>query len=133
MILKKPKESPQDTWGDFYKFKLSENNNFKYFLTPKELERFQYSQVFIKDLKGVVLFPSVSNTDVDVNKSMLNTYNPDLICSNPGRGGAFGDSLGWISFICRLSEASGKTIKLARLAQTAINIKNSILNTSGLS
>jgi hypothetical protein len=58
-------------------------------------------------------------------------YDRNLVYSNPGRGGAFGDSLGWISFICRLSEANKFTIKLARLPSTCINIKNSILDTSG--
>lgn len=119
------------SWEKFYNFKLLKNKSFNYSLSDKELARFEYVQYFIENFKGVVLAPSVSNDDITVNKLMLLRYNPDLVYCNPGRGGAFGDSLGWASFICRLSEASGKTIKLSRLPSTAINIKNNILDTTG--
>jgi hypothetical protein len=136
MIIKKPSIDtavPADPTNleEFYKIKLVGKRSFNYSLTARELGRLEYRQQFIQNLKGVVMFPSKLNDDAIVNKSMLEKYNPDLVYVNPGKGGAFGDSLGWISFICRLSEASGKTIKLARLATCAENIKKSILDTTG--
>jgi len=118
-------------WEEFYKINIVEANSYNYSLNKNELRNFGYNQYFINDLKGVVLTPSSINDDATVNKQLLLKYNPDLVYTNPGKGGAFGDSLGWISFICRLSEASGKKIKLVRLPGTCENIKKNILSTTG--
>jgi len=133
MIVRKPSLAVTNisNWNDFYKFSISDKQEFNYSLTPKELARFEYNQYFLKNLKGVVLYPSVANDDASVNLAMKTIYNPNLVYCNPGRGGAFGDSLGWMSFVCRLSEISGKPIKLSRLPSTCENIRKSILDTTG--
>ena len=133
MIVRQPVPITDNTenWCDFYKLNISDKQEFNYSLNQKELARFEYKQHFLKNLKGVVLYPSVLNDDATVNAAMKLKYDPSLVYCNPGRGGAFGDSLGWISFICRLSETHQKIIKLSRLPSTCENIKNSILNTTG--
>jgi hypothetical protein len=132
MIVKKPQiNMNNEKFEEFYKFKLSSNFSYNYLLTDNELKNFGYVQHPLKNLKGVVLLPKDENTDSSVNKSMLEKYDPSLVYVNPGKGGAFGDSIGWISFVCRLSEASNKKIKLARLPVTCENIYKNILKTSG--
>lgn len=130
MIIRKPFEVNKE-WEDFYKIKLIETSHFNYSLNNKELNNFGYRQLFLDNKKGCLLYCSNINTDEAVNKSMMEKYNPSLVYHHPGRGGAFGDSLGWISFICRLSEASKQTIKVSCLPLICNNIYNNILKTTG--
>jgi hypothetical protein len=124
--------SPEASISDFYKIKITDKCSGKYRLTDKEATRFGYSQTFLQNLKGVVLMPNSPNNDAAVNSILVGKYDTDLVFTHPGQGGAFGDSFGWISFICRLSEASGKRIKVARLHPKAILLGKELLNTTGV-
>lgn len=130
MIKKKP-ESPKPSFSDFYKINVTDKCSGDYKLTDIETQRLGYNQVFVQNLKGVILVPNTPNDYVSVNRMLLNKYNTDLVFTHPGRGGAFGDSFGWISFVCRLSEASGKKIKVTRMYSKAINLGKELLNTTG--
>jgi hypothetical protein len=116
---------------EFYKFKLQPIQNYEYSLTPKELEILDYNQNFIKGFKGVVLKANKYYSDNEFNILFAKKYNCEDVYKHPGRGGAFGDSLGWASFIYRLSEAHKKPIKVFQFLKKCETIKKEILETSG--
>ena len=102
----------------------------EYKLTDKELDHFGYTQSF-NEFGGVTLKEKMVLNDSQTNAEILKIYNPNLVYINPGVCSGFGDAFGWASFVCRLSEASGRTIKLGRIPPKSKNVIDNLLATSG--
>jgi hypothetical protein len=102
----------------------------EYKLTEKELMNFGYKQSF-NEFGGVILEEAQKLSEKEINNKMLLHYNPNVVYMNPGVCNGFGDAFGWASFVCRLSEASGKTIKLSKIPVKSKNSIETILQTTG--
>jgi hypothetical protein len=123
---------PNEKVEEFYNCKLIDKNSYDYLLSPSDLKKLGYEQHFIENSKGVVLRSTQYYTDAEINKLLANDFSIDNVYRHPGRGGAFGDSFGWASFIYRLSEAHGnKKIKVTEIHPKCFDMVRDILQTTG--